>query len=159
MKLRIYLTFTDGSPFVTLHSMAHPNDLSLDELSAQLSQLSAKEAKMEVVSTYLNSALQSPGQREIVQHLAGTNVSNPISQTRHRNDEDAMYGLLKRNGLDFDDYMNILMKTTFDVSLARAPCAHVVPGEAWNCPNEGRMACSNCKIVAYCSKVDAFFYA
>ena len=159
MKLRIYLTFTDGSPFVTLHSMAHPNDLSLDELSAQLSQLSTKDAKMEAVSTYVNSALQGPGQRETIVHLAGNNVSNSVGQTERRDGDTAiLMRLLEQHGLDFDDYMKILSESEFDASLARAPCAHVVPEEAWSCPNEGRMICSNCNIVAYCSKVNALFF-
>lgn len=133
--------------------MAHPNDLSLDELSAQLSQLSTKDAKMEAVSTYLNSALQGPGQRETIVHLAGNFVSHPVGPTERRDGDNAiLMRLLKQHGLDFDDYLKILSGSDFDASLARAPCTHVVPEEAWNCPNEGRMICSNCKIVAYCSK-------
>jgi len=37
-------------------------------------------------------------------------------------------------------------------ALERAPCANVVPEQRWGCPNEGKLACSKCKLVGYCSK-------
>ena len=39
------------------------------------------------------------------------------------------------------------------IPLERLPCANRDLARKWNCPNEGKLFCSSCRLVAYCAKV------
>ncbi|EDR06852.1 uncharacterized protein LACBIDRAFT_299777 [Laccaria bicolor S238N-H82] len=58
-----------------------------------------------------------------------------------------------------DDYLQKLTKVKPKHSLPLVlPCANVKPKLYHACGNPGRMACSVCKLVSYCSKVHDLLY-
>ncbi|KZP28089.1 hypothetical protein FIBSPDRAFT_917742 [Athelia psychrophila] len=53
---------------------------------------------------------------------------------------------------EFKSLFETLSFTDGRAFLEKLPCAHSDAAENWRCPNDGTMACANCKLVSYCSK-------
>jgi hypothetical protein len=60
--------------------------------------------------------------------------------------------LLERHGIHWHD-IAIAFAGVGEKPLERLPCANVEPTKSWRCQENGRLACGECKLVSYCSKV------
>jgi len=52
-------------------------------------------------------------------------------------------------------YLAHIVQNPSDKPLETLPCANVDPARNWRCPEDGKLACSECRLVSYCSKVSS----
>lgn len=133
------------------------NQITLEALANELSQLSNAEDKIAAINARLQSA-QSGSAPVYLPGLQaeGGNPSDPLNLSYREGDEvDQLVALLKKHGLtEAWSKSNPTVQSLDRVSvLKRLPCAHIQPENRWGCPKEGKLACSRCKLVGYCSKV------
>ncbi|KDQ11254.1 hypothetical protein BOTBODRAFT_463500 [Botryobasidium botryosum FD-172 SS1] len=135
-----------------LRGSSDPDPDYIANLATKLSQLSTTEEKLAAVSANLRAQPVVPiaGLRS-----GGGNASDPLAvRAATGGGQSAQFAeLLGRHGL-MPGFLETVMKSAAErvKVLERAPCAHVVPDMKWACPKEGKLACSKCKLVGYCSK-------
>lgn len=133
------------------------NQITVEALANELSQLSSAEDKIAAINARLQGA-QSGSAPVYLPGLQaeGGNPSDPLNVSYRENDEvDQLVALLEKHGLTEAWTASNSAQRSFDrvSALKRLPCAHIQPENRWGCPNEGKLACSRCKLVGYCSKV------
>jgi hypothetical protein len=127
---------------------------ALDALDAELSRLSTIEAKLDAISRW-----SGPGEAGTVPSVllssdgktGGAQDARPSKAVTK-----AFSTLLSRHGVTPQMYQNHAMQGDLGLSkhiLDMLPCAHVVAGRGWKCAGEGKLTCSSCRLVRYCSKV------
>ena len=68
----------------------------------------------------------------------------PLSDPKRRHDFDT-------DRLVFN--FNMMQTPDLPLPLDYLPCAYCEPKARWSCKNEGKLGCSKCELVSYCSKV------
>jgi hypothetical protein len=121
-----------------------------EDFANELSHLSTDEEKMAIVMSYFNS-IQT---KEINGYLLPTtdNPSNPTASVE-TDPSPNFYEILQKHGLLSAFHENIMSEVVMNTAIKRAPCAHVQVERRWSCSNEGKLVCSGCRLVGYCSKV------
>jgi hypothetical protein len=131
--------------------MTSPVD-NLDELAAELSRLSTSEAKMEAVSRWVKHS-QRDETPSVFLNSKGTTTG--LDQSRDELQQDKLTKLLDMHSLSpkmlYDQFSEGI--GGIDVVLDRVPCANVDANKGISCSNAASLACANCKLVRYCSKV------
>lgn len=125
----------------------------IDALAKELARLSTDEEKLAAIikSQSDKKPLPISGVR-----AGGGNTSDPLGVREKMASADVagFKKLIEQHGLT-KAYMESTAKNVGEgiLPLERAPCANVQVENRWSCPNEGKLACSRCKLVGYCSKV------
>jgi hypothetical protein len=124
-----------------------------DAFADKLSHLGTVEEKMATVISYLDQHDSEPSLGLLLPGCS--NPPNPVD-IDDIDISDKLHQLIREHGLE-SMYESHLMdsQATFisGMVIEKAPCANVQVARRWSCPSEGKSACSNCKLVRYCSKV------
>jgi hypothetical protein len=131
--------------------MTAPVD-NLDALAAELSRLSTSEAKMEALSRWVKRS-QKDETPSVFLNSKGTTTG--LDQPRDELQQDKLTELLNLHGISpkilYDQFSEGI--GGIEVMLDRVPCANVDASKGISCSNAASLACANCKLVIYCSKV------
>jgi hypothetical protein len=127
----------------------------LDALDAELSRLSTIEAKLDAISRWAADHTHQ-GVPSVLLSSQGTASGDTRALHVDPDAPDHMSEILSKHGIDRDVYFQHVSRGGMDSgmhALDVLPCAAVDAGKGQKCPKDGTMACGNCKIVKYCSKV------
>jgi hypothetical protein len=127
---------------------------ALDALDAELSRLSTIEAKLDAISRW--SGPREASTRPAVLLFSDGKTGGAQDARPSKAMTKAFSTLLSRHGITPQMYQQRAMQGDSALSkhiLETLPCAHVVAGRGWKCAGEGKLTCSSCKLVRYCSKV------
>jgi hypothetical protein len=123
-------------------------------LANELSRLSTDEEKKAAVVSYVNNLDVDTSKSTQDLRPGRDNQSDPCSIPDPEL-ERQLFEILKKHNL-MSWFYETFIKTkdlgSFP-AIERLPCAHVQVKKQWNCPNEGKLVCGNCRLVGYCSKV------
>jgi len=126
-------------------------------LADQLDQLQDQNTKEAILIDYLKHMKDNEdlNERTAIMQIGG-DVLYPdgVKQDRKAAQEE-LYLLIRKHHLEKAHYDWVLSESrkSSDRPLERLPCANVKPSEDWRCTKDGTMACANCRLVSYCSKV------
>ncbi|KAF8891945.1 hypothetical protein CPB84DRAFT_1783894 [Gymnopilus junonius] len=117
-------------------------------LAEQLDSLQLADAKQEALTAYLQETVDTlEAQRNSTK--PSPDALLPEEETEPSSTED-------ESATDEEHvFLDWITKRSMQVSkkpLERLPCANVKAEEDWRCDKEGKMACTACKLVSYCSK-------
>jgi hypothetical protein len=124
----------------------------LDSLDAELSRLSTTDAKADAVSRWAETSRIAGAPSVFLSSQGTTQVADQLRSSCSRSESDQLSELLKKHGVSAEALLEGKMGRGEHI-LNKLPCAHVIPGQGWRCPQDGSLTCSSCKIVKYCSKV------
>lgn len=128
----------------------------LQSLSQRLegADLQDPKARQDALAAYLREELAGGPQHHTTTLLLGGEAHNLITQATAFNgkEPESLLALLDKHGLQWNDWA-MAVGATAEKPLEKLPCANVEPTKNWRCQENGRMACANCKLVSYCSKV------
>ena len=81
--------------------------------------------------------------------------SNPLRGTEDERMQRYMLDFVQKHGLveTYEDWVIEKAYLNANRPLLRLPCANVDPAKQLKCPQNGTLACSECKLVSYCSKM------
>ena len=114
---------------------APSKDIGLDRLSEALSRLTTNDEKASTIVSYISDVESAP-----------TSTGAGIF------DSEEFNNLLESHGLShFDVARAIPSRAKF--ALERIPCAYINANTGEECLKDGTAACTNCRLVLYCSKV------
>jgi hypothetical protein len=81
--------------------------------------------------------------------------SNPLRGIDDEKMQRYIHDFVEKHGLE-ETYQDWAIEHAYldaNRPLLRLPCANVDPAKHLKCPENGTLACSECKLVSYCSKV------
>jgi hypothetical protein len=128
----------------------------------QIAQLQDPKAKQVVLMAYLRGELaEDPDKLQdytLLRSLPDGRIES-LHSSGNADDESTnnLLDLLEKHGIHWHD-MVIALAAVAEKPLERLPCANVEPKKNWRCQESGRLACSECKLVSYCSKVRFRFF-
>jgi hypothetical protein len=128
----------------------------LDSLDAELSRLSTTDAKLDAISQWAQVSRAANTPSVFLSSEGTTRGAGHLGSVWPDPEFDQFSELLSKHGISSETYAEHVLQANMDNGryiLDMLPCAHVVPGQGWSCPQNGTLTCGNCKIVRYCSKV------
>jgi hypothetical protein len=133
-----------------------------DLLARELSSLSTVEQKLDAL-TRLDPL--APGVTGIAAlHADGATTGPAKKDMSHADYTRRLEPLMAQHGISISQVTEHATKRAqsgmyqsgqFPTTLRYSPCANGHPRSFRFCPNQGKLACSRCKVVGYCSKVCA----
>jgi hypothetical protein len=144
---RILITMSPHSEFAS----------EVQALADQLEHLGTTQDKMDVVASFVQDSI-SRGELSNVTFKPGIQPMSDHSQDDEEGQELLMT-LLQNHGLEHAYFEWVVENAEAigglgtDETLERLPCANVEAAKNWRCTEDGTLACSQCKLVSYCSKV------
>lgn len=129
--------------------MRNASDLpELPALSKILDTMHTNDEKINAIKAVLTDKLDNTTSLDISQAGGG-----PPDHSME-NSESPLTEILVKHDLHqwYTDWVISRMEEKA-APLETLPCANVKPSEDWSCPGAGKMSCSVCQLVSYCSKV------
>jgi hypothetical protein len=131
----------------------------LDSLDAELSRLSTTDAKLDAVSRWAQAGRIADAPSVFLSSEGTTRGADQLRSSCSESESDQFFELLAKHGVSAEAHQKHMLEGKMgrgEHILNKLPCAHVIPGQGWRCPQDGTLTCSSCKIVRYCSKVFCF---